>query len=316
MTLDGMTYATTGAAAVQQTLESLLTEQLGVLSRAQALEHLTESALDWKVTSGRWQVPTPGVVVTHSGPVIATQQMWVDLLSCGRGAVLGGLTAAALDGLTGNVPPRPQLIVPHGRQVTDRDDLEVHSSTLLAGDVHPIRMPPRTRLPRSIVDAASWADTDNDARAILAGAVQQRLVRVRDLQSINDRVPNRRRRRLIRVTLLDIDGGSHSLPEVEFLRLCRRYGLPTPTRQVVRTDARGRRRWLDVFWDDYGLVVEIDGMFHMSPQSWWADMWRGNDHTVAREGLLRYPGFAIREEPARVAEQLAAALTARGWVRP
>lgn len=99
----------------------------------------------------------------------------------------------------------------------------------------------------------------------------------------------------------------------EVLRLCRQFGLPEPSRQVVRRDSAGRRRWLDVCWDDYGLVVEVDGLFHMTAQSWWADMWRGNDHTVALEGVLRYPTRAIRTQPRRVAEQIAAALRARGW---
>ncbi len=124
---------------------------------------------------------------------------------------------------------------------------------------------------------------------------------------------NLRRRRLILGTAVDVGGGSHSLPELDFLRMCRTHQLPPPSRQVVRRDARGRRRWLDVCWDAYGLVVEIDGLFHMSAEHWWADMWRGNDHTVAREGLLRYPSFAIRHQPARVAGQVAAALQARGW---
>jgi hypothetical protein len=129
-------------------------------------------------------------------------------------------------------------------------------------------------------------------------------------------VRNLKRRRLTLGTAVDVGGGSHSLPELDFLDLCRRFGLPTPSRQVVRHDSEGRRRFLDVYWDDYGLVVEIDGLFHMAADQWWADMWRGNDHTVGLEGLLRYPSFAIRREPGRVAQQAAAALRARGWDGP
>ena len=296
------------------TLADLLVSQDDVATRAQLLRHLSEGQLAWKVGSGRWQVPHAGVVVAHSGPLTAAQQQWVDLLSCGHGAVLAGLTAAVADGLTGHEPARPQILVPHRRQVTDRPDLEVHSSTRLDdGNVHPARRPRRTRLARSLVDAASWATTDATARAILAAGVQQRLVRPTDLVAVAAPVRNLRRRRLILTTAADVAGGSHSLPELEFLRLCRRFGLPMPSRQVVRHDRHGRRRWLDVLFDAYGLVVEIDGMFHMSAAHWWDDMWRGNAHAVAREGLLRYPSFAVREQPAVVAAQVAAALRARGW---
>jgi very-short-patch-repair endonuclease len=70
---------------------------------------------------------------------------------------------------------------------------------------------------------------------------------------------------------------------------------------------------LDLYWDQYGLVVEIDGQQHMEVRHWWADMWRGNEHAVALEPVLRYPAYAIRAEPRRVARQVADALRACGW---
>ena len=44
----------------------------------------------------------------------------------------------------------------------------------------------------------------------------------------------------------------------DFARLCRSRGLPEPSRQVVR-QTPGGRIYLDVAWDGYDLVVEIDG---------------------------------------------------------
>ena len=60
---------------------------------------LGEGRVRWLVTSGRWQRPAKGVVVTHSGT--RTPDEWVssELLAQGPRAVLGGLTAATLDGL-------------------------------------------------------------------------------------------------------------------------------------------------------------------------------------------------------------------------
>jgi hypothetical protein len=295
-------------------LAQLLADQDNVAARHQLLDVVSEDWLDWRIRSDRWQVVHPGIVVAHSGPLDAAQRRWADLLSCGPGAVLAGLTAATADGLVGHVPDRPQYLVPHQRQVTDRDDLEVHSTTRLGPEhVHPVRQPPRTRMARSLVDAASWARNDSLARVVLSAGVQQRLVTADDLILVTLPVRNLKRRRLILGTAVDVGGGSHSLPELDFLALCRSYGLPPPTRQVVRRDSTGRRRWLDVCWEEYGLVVEVDGLFHMDAEQWWADMWRGNDHTVGLEGVLRYPSFAIRREPRRVAEQTAAALRARGW---
>lgn len=93
--------------------------------------------------------------------------------------------------------------------------------------------------------------------------------------------------------------------EVLFVRLCRRYQLPIPSRQRRRRDATGRWRYLDADFDEYCLVVEIDGQQHMEVRAWWEDMMRDND-LVARDGkwVMRFAGFALRREPDRVAEVL------------
>lgn len=84
--------------------------------------------------------------------------------------------------------------------------------------------------------------------------------------------------------------------------MCRQFNLPTPTRQRRRKDAAGRWRYLDVDFDDYQLVAEIDGQQHMEALAWWEDMERNND-VVVEDGktLLRFAGFALRRQPHGVA---------------
>ena len=55
-------------------------------------------------------------------------------------------------------------------------------------DVHPQRQPRRTRIARSLIDAAAWMPADRGATAILAAGVQQRLVRPKDLSDVADRM--------------------------------------------------------------------------------------------------------------------------------
>lgn len=95
--------------------------------------------------------------------------------------------------------------------------------------------------------------------------------------------------------------------EVLFLRLCRKHQLPIPSRQRRRRDAKGRWRYLDAHFDEYGLVAEIDGQQHLEVRAWWEDMMRDND-LVARDGkwVMRFAGFALRREADRVAEVLRA----------
>jgi Protein of unknown function (DUF559) len=224
--------------------------------------------------------------------------------------VLGGLTAARLDGLSGFDDHRIHVIVPGARRVrTYLPGAVVHRSRLLGPeDVHPVRRPPRTRLARSLLDAAAWMGTASAARAVLAAGVQQRLVRPDDLATMLQRQQKLRRHALIGTTLADIAGGAEALSELDFCRLTRRYRIPEPDRQVVRLDQAGKRRWLDGYWDEARLVVEVDGLWHMEAAAWWADMSRDNDLTVSGYRVLRFPAFALREHPAVVAAQIKAAL--------
>jgi hypothetical protein len=256
------------------------------------------------------------VIVTHSGPLSQQQMLWAAVLWAGPGAALAGLTAAQMDGLTGFASPGTHVLVPATRQVRKETmglPVVVHRSRLLgATEIHPVRLPPRTRLARSLVDAAGWMASDDRARAVLAAGVQQRLVRVDDLMTVAGRCVRVKRRSLITGTLMDIAGGAEALSELDFSRLLRRFRIPEPDRQAERRDSSGRRRWLDALWKKARLIVEVDGLWHMDAIAWWGDMRRDNEFTVRGYRVLRFPAFAVRHDPDAVAGQLRAALRLGG----
>ena len=160
-----------------------------------------------------------------------------------------------------------------------------------------------------MVDAAVWMGTDRGAQAVLAAAVQQRLVRVTDLMAEVERNKRLHRRKIIRQTLGDIAGGAHALSELDFSRLVvRQFKLPEPDRQLPRRDDHGRRRWLDAVWDKAGLVVEIDGTGHLDALTYWDDMDRGNSLQLRRYRVFRFPAWVVRYQPDYVASQIRAAL--------
>lgn len=300
------------SAGTPSDLDELLDWRGGVVSTSEVLSCLSPAALRWRLASGRWQRPFRGVIVAHSGPLSAEQQLWTVLLWAGPGALLAGLTAARLDGLRGFNDPAVHLLIPASRHVRSGRALlpvVLHRSRRLDGrDVHPARRPPRTRMARSLVDAAVWAATDDRARALLAAGVQQRLVRPAHLMAVTARRGHVRRRQLIASTLLDVAGGAEALSELDLTALIRRYRIPEPDRQVCRRDRHGRRRWLDTVWESARLIVEVDGFWHTEAAVWWADMRRDNEFTVSGYRVLRFPAFAIRTEPDRVAQQILAAL--------
>ncbi|MFY9932233.1 MAG: DUF559 domain-containing protein [Streptosporangiaceae bacterium] len=239
----------------------------------------------------------------------------------GPGATLAGLTAASLDGLRGFTDQEQpiHLLVPASRSVRRASPglpAVVHYSTALGpADVHPVRKPPRTRVARSLVDAAAWMATDRGAQAVLAAGVQQRLARVADLTAVVARNHRLARRAVISATLADIAGGAHALSELDFTRLLRQYRLPEPDRQAARRDPAGRRRWLDAVWERARLIVEIDGSHHMEASQYWADMGRDNDFTLDGYRVLRFPAFAVRHNPAYIAGQIRDALFGNALAR-
>jgi very-short-patch-repair endonuclease len=306
-------------------LTQLIDYHDGVLDTNAVLKCLTYGQLRWQIDSGRWQRPCKGVVVAQSGPLTDRQALRVALLRAGPAAALAGLTAARLDGFTGfgdkhKVADGPvHVILPSG---TPRRAAPVslnvithYSRELTNADVHPTRQPRRTRIARSLVDAAAWMGTDRGAMAILAAGVQQRLVRVDDLRQVIARIETLRRRTLMTGILDDIMGGAQALSELDFTRrVVRAHRLPEPSRQVARRDSRGRRRWTDVMWDEYKVVAEIDGAQHTEdPLQRWDDMERDNDLNIDGYRTLRFPAWLVRQHPELAARQIRRALRREGY---
>ncbi len=293
--------------------EKIAESQCGVIAVRTALRAgLTRSDIRWKITSGRWQRPMHGVLVTHSGPITSIQEMWAAIESTGPGAVLGGACAASFDGLRGFDGGPIIVIVDATRHVAPRPGVRIHRSKNLGSDhVHPRKVPPRTRLPRSILDMANWAEDDDDARAALAAGVQQRLVTVADLRrAVEGRGPLRRHS-LIIDTLSDLDDGAHSVAEILYRNIEKRFGLPSGQRQK-QIDAGGRR-YLDVWYEPWRVWIEIDGGYHREAQHWWSDLARQNAGVLQDRMILRFPVHTLRSQPEHVAGQVMTALRQRGW---
>ncbi|GLH95903.1 endonuclease domain-containing protein [Phytohabitans aurantiacus] len=158
------------------------------------------------------------------------------------------------------------------------------------------------------VDAAQWMRFDADAQSVLAAAYQQRRVTPAELREALDAMCNVRRRSLMAATISDLEGGAEALSEIDLVRLCRRYGLPIPDLQERRTDASGRIRYLDAYWRERRVHVEVDGAHHMDVRHWAADMRRQNDVWIAGDRILRFAAFEVRNRPDVVAAQIRAAL--------
>jgi len=301
-----------------EALRLILFRQDDVISRRQALRVMPEARLRQLVASGRWVRPCRGVFVAHNGPLTPTQRSWVAALCAGAGrpAPLAGISALVAHGLRGYDSYLVHVYLPANMRCTVADRpkyLIVHRTRQLSRvDLHSARAP-RTTAARAALDAAQWASSDDQARALITAAFQQRLVVATDMRDALARLTRVSRRDLIAATVNDAAGGSESLAEHAFLSLCRRYGLPAPTRQAPVRDAAGRQRYRDAYFEPWRVHVEIDGGHHMEVREWWDDMRRQHQMWVEGDRVLRFPARAVRDEARTVAATVRAALVAAGW---
>lgn len=147
---------------------------------------------------------------------------------------------------------------------------------------------------------------------MLVAAVQQRLTTPERLMTALARTGRHRRRAFVSHVLDDALDGAQALGELDFAALCRRRGLPAPTRQAVRRGPRGRW-YLDVHFEQYGVTVEIDGLAHLHGLAPLEDALRQNTLVIDGELVLRIPLLGPRLASSAFLDQVAQALTDRGW---
>jgi hypothetical protein len=296
-------------------LDDLLLRQSGVARRDQ----LSATSVSWdeveaQLVGRRWQTIGPLVIVVHNGPLTPIQRQWAAVLHCGKTAALAARTASAAGGLDGWDSSEIEVLVPRGTTVVDCAPLPlvVHESRRFAAcDIHPAAAPPRTRIERSLIDAATWSASPRAAAGVLCAGVQQRLTTASRLRRELESAGRIRFRALLDRTIDDIEGGSRALSEIDFVRMCRRWRLPVTARQQVRRDRWGRRRYLDVvLTGPSGQMVraEIDGALHLLVRNYWDDMFRQNELTIAGSPVLRFSSVAVRIDERAVVDQLARAL--------
>lgn len=248
--------------------------------------------------------------------------MWVALLAAPPGSMLHGLSAAQHDGLKGIEPDHLAIVVPASaldprkyRMATLPKEWNVvvrWSTKLGPEDVRRGVAPPRTRTPRSIVDAASERIAPRRARVIVLAAVQQRLATPAQLWDALSRRGRCRNRAIIAESVIDAGGGIDSLPEHDFEQIRRLHRLPEPSRQVV-LQRRDGCFYLDADWKRWGIRAEIHGIPHSQVANWDRDLTRQNEISIDGGGLLVFSSYAIRHLAATVGDQLERMFRGRGW---
>jgi hypothetical protein len=283
---------------------SVAASQAGLVTRRQlAALGFGSDQVRGHVDAGRWVPYGRKVVALNTGPLDEQQRRWLAVLDGAPRCVLAGISALHVHGLDGFPLERVQAAVPQGaRSVRTQTYVRRQSRRVTPQTVHPAKTPPCLRVGPALVDALSHIQLPMRGCALMAAVVQQRLLPAPQLVALVAAEPTLPRRSLYLAVAADIEGGSHSLLELDFVKLSRRAGVSPPRRQVVRVDRAGRRRYLDADFDTF--AVEVDGAVHLRPATWWDDMFRQNAVVLSGKPVLRFGSVAVRLHPDKVIEQL------------
>ncbi|MFX0537604.1 type IV toxin-antitoxin system AbiEi family antitoxin domain-containing protein [Ornithinimicrobium sp. Y1847] len=285
----------------------------GVARRADLLSAgLTDHDIRAEVARGVWhRVGTHTICIEGREPS-AQGRLWWALWESGPRAVLDGPTALIAAGLSTWEENFIHVSVPGNATVRQLPGVRLHRLRDLGPRITAgLR---RTRPEVAVVRAAQWARTDREAATLVAMTVQRRLTSTELLLARWKGTVKSQRRDVLDEVIRDVCDGAHSITELDVGAACRRRGLPIPTRQQVRSGRNGRV-YLDLWWDEFKVHVEIQGAHHMQGLAGVEDAVRSNhiaiqDHDVT---TLEIPVLGWRMRQGTFLDQIEGALRARGW---
>jgi very-short-patch-repair endonuclease len=292
---------------------AIAAEQGGVLSRPQLYGlGVTRWEIRGQVRARRWQLIGDQSVQLDNGELRDRGEMWAAVFQGGPRACLDGGSALIAAGLERYELTPVRVSVPRGARVRRNQRFNIRQTRRWeAADIASTGIP-RTQPATAAVRAGLWARTDREATYVLTIAVQQGLVGPDDLGLALLRVRRDKRRLLLHEVVNELLDGARSLGEIDVVRELRRRGIPVPSRQVLRKDGRNRY-YLDLYWPDFKVVVEIDGIHHTWAENVVGDALRQNAVVLDGDTFLRLPLLGLRLRPDDFFAQIEQALRSGGW---
>lgn len=227
---------------------------------------------------------------------------WGGVLLGGPAAALGFEAAGHLHGLCD--PPRHlDVLVP--RRMADRGPWRFHQMSATNTGA-----PSRTSIEVTALQLCGQRNVDGVISVLTRAVGSRRTTAARLLESVRT-MPYTGHRALIQEVLSDVDQGVHSALEARFARdVERRHGLPAGTRQPRLQPGS----YADVFYGQFDLIVELDGMLGHTLDGVWRDFRRDNLNVATGRATLRFGWHDVVGSPCDVALLLARVLRQRGWL--
>lgn len=268
-----------------------------------------------KVNNGRWQRLQRGVYAAFSGEPARETVLWAALLRLGPDAVLSHHTAAERHGLIDEPSSIISITVPASRHPaqTKIPGVVIHRSDAILRTRHPAMLPPCTRVEDTVLDLIQTARTFDDAYAWICRAIGRRRTTADRIRLAMGARKKMRWRGEIEVALGDADGGALSVLEYRYVRRVEHpHGLPVARRQARIRQGTGNR-YLDNFYEEYGVCAELDGTAAHPADEQWRDKRRDNANAVNGIVTLRFGLPDLGDRRCETAATVAALLRLRGW---
>jgi hypothetical protein len=268
------------------------------------------------VHAGRWQRLHYAVFASFTGEPPRNAVLWAAVLRAGPRSILSHETAAELDGLLDKRSRLLHVTIPEPQRVRPITGFAIHRSTRILEARDPWLLPPRTMIEETVLDLTQDAASFDDVVSLLARACQRRLTLPVLLQERVELRARMRWRAEILEALGDVAAGVHSPLEYRYRRdVERAHGLPAATRQAhARQGGRGIYR--DVFYRQYGVVVELDGRASHPAERRLQDNRRDNAAAARGAITLRYGWADVTEHACPTAAEVGETLGGRGWPGP
>jgi len=288
------------AAPLPAALVKLINDQGGAVSTAQLVALGLSEAVIRRLTR-RWTTPARGVHIV--GEPSWQGAVWAGLLRGGTGAVVGAEAACFLHKALRDEPR--QILIWSGGGAKSGFTVGKWCVAYRRGTRRERGTPPRASLEDSLLDFARTAGELEIVSAISQAFAKRRTMPKKLRKALAKRGRLRHRELIQELCATD---GVESVLEWLFLRdVLQRHQLPEPNRQASTEVGR-----VDGLYEQYGLVVELDGM--RDHGNWSKDMDRDNEHVLTRDLVtMRYGFGAVTGRSCDVAAQLSRGLQRGGW---
>jgi hypothetical protein len=257
---------------------------------------------------GPWRRMQQGIVLLGNAPPSRAQRIQAALTVAGPEAMLSGIDALALHGLSGAHLDGPvHVLAPARRHSRLVDGVFFDRTSALPVPQLRARFPVAP-LPRATIDTCRRTPSADHVRALLTSVIREARISPTTLREELDRSTSRGAA-LPRRILAEMDDGVRSLAQGWAKRLARRAGLPTPGWRVPITSPTGAHLATpDAWWDEVGLAWQVDSYaFDLAPAEYAAALRRATHLTAAGVVVVHTPPAQLRDSPVEVADLLRAA---------